>query len=169
MIERLAALKRRLLGDELPWQAPEVLQTSSMDCGPAALASWLTGCGLPTNYARLREACQTDVDGTSIDAMEELANGLGLATEQVMLPAEALFAQAQPSMPCIAVVLQAESSDALCRRVARAVRLGPDHGPVARVASGCAKRSCWNGCSNTDCRCRRRTGSTTPAATSFTR
>jgi ATP-binding cassette subfamily B protein len=45
--------------------AVEVIQTSGMDCGPAALKCLLEGFGLPIAYGRLREACQTDVDGPS--------------------------------------------------------------------------------------------------------
>ncbi len=47
--------------------APEVIQTSAMDCGPAALKCLLNGFGIAASYGRLREACQTDVDGTSIN------------------------------------------------------------------------------------------------------
>lgn len=65
--------------------AHEVIQTSAMDCGPAALKCLLEGFGVPVSYGRLREACQTDVDGTSIDALEEVARRLGLEAEQVML------------------------------------------------------------------------------------
>ena len=39
------------------WLAPEVVQTSSMDCGPAALKCLLEGSGIPVSYGRLREAC----------------------------------------------------------------------------------------------------------------
>ena len=67
---------------------PEVVQTSNMDCGPAALKSLLEGFGIPVNYGRLREACQTGVDGTSIDTIEEVANQLGLQAEQIVLPAD---------------------------------------------------------------------------------
>lgn len=83
--------------------APEVIQTSAMDCGPASLASVSRGLGVPVNYANLREACQTDVDGTSIDALESLASQLGLAATQILLPpAEALLRE--PSLlPAIAV------------------------------------------------------------------
>jgi ATP-binding cassette subfamily B protein len=35
-----------------------------MDCGPAALKCLLEGFGIPVSYGRLREACQTDVDGS---------------------------------------------------------------------------------------------------------
>jgi ABC-type bacteriocin/lantibiotic exporter with double-glycine peptidase domain len=72
---------------------PEVVQTSNMDCGPAALKSLLEGFGIPVNYGRLREACQTDVDGTSIDTIEEVANQLGLQAEQIMLPADHVSAR----------------------------------------------------------------------------
>jgi len=60
---------------------PEVIQASAMDCGPAALKSLMEGFGLPVSYGRLREACQTDVDGTSITTLEEVANSLGLKCE----------------------------------------------------------------------------------------
>ena len=71
--------------------APEVVQTSAMDCGPAALKCLLEGFGIPVSYGRLREACQTDVDGTSIDTIEVVANQLGVAAEQMMLPIDHLF------------------------------------------------------------------------------
>ena len=66
----------------------EVVQTSAMDCGPAALKCLLEGFGIAVSYGRLREACQTDVDGTSIDTLEEVAVQLGLEAEQVMLPVD---------------------------------------------------------------------------------
>src|SRR5262249_56041832 len=83
-----ATAKRRFL-------APEVVQTSSMDCGPAALACLLEGFGIRASYGRLREACQTDVDGTSIDTLEEIANQLGLVAEQVMVPSDHIFIPSQ--------------------------------------------------------------------------
>jgi hypothetical protein len=49
---------------------PEVVQTLAMDCGPAVLACLLQGFGIPAEYGRLREACQTDVDGTSIGTID---------------------------------------------------------------------------------------------------
>ncbi|RYZ36041.1 MAG: hypothetical protein EOO71_33265 [Myxococcaceae bacterium] len=52
---------------------PEVIQSSKMDCGPAALKALLGGFGISVHYGRLREACRTSVDGTSIDTLEELA------------------------------------------------------------------------------------------------
>ena len=79
-----ASAKRRFL-------APEVVQTSAMDCGPASLKCLLEGFGIPVSYGRLREACQTDVDGTSIDTIEEVAGQLGLEAEQVMVPDDHLL------------------------------------------------------------------------------
>jgi ATP-binding cassette subfamily B protein len=78
---------------------PEVVQSSAMDCGPAALKAFLEGHGISLSYGRLREACQTDVDGTSIESLEELATGLGVPVEQVLLPKEAVLG----SLPAIAV------------------------------------------------------------------
>jgi ABC-type bacteriocin/lantibiotic exporter with double-glycine peptidase domain len=84
---------------------PEVVQTSNMDCGPAALKSLLEGFGIPVNYGRLREACQTGVDGTSIDTIEEVANQLGLRTEQIMLPSDHVLIDDARALPAIAVVV----------------------------------------------------------------
>ncbi|MGE0622072.1 MAG: cysteine peptidase family C39 domain-containing protein [Pseudomonadales bacterium] len=83
---------------------PEVTQTSAMDCGPAVLASMLAGFGASVSFPRLREACQTDVDGTSIDTLEELAVRFGLCAEQVVLPNDCVFDAAGSNLPCIAVV-----------------------------------------------------------------
>lgn len=82
---------------------PEVVQTSHMDCGPAALKAVLTGFGISVSYGRLREACQTSVDGTSIDTLEEVAQQLGLNAQQVMLPADFLFSAEAKALPAIAV------------------------------------------------------------------
>jgi ABC-type bacteriocin/lantibiotic exporter with double-glycine peptidase domain len=84
---------------------PEVVQTSNMDCGPAALKSLLDGFGIPVNYGRLREACQTDVDGTSIDTIEEVANQLGLRAEQIMLPPDHVLIDEARALPAIAIVV----------------------------------------------------------------
>lgn len=86
--------------------APEVVQTSAMDCGPAALKCLLDGFGLPASYGRLREACQTDVDGTSIDTLEDLANDVGLIAEQTLLPLDHVIVSAATVLPAIAVVRQ---------------------------------------------------------------
>lgn len=92
-----AKSKRRLL-------VPEVVQTSAMDCGPASLKSLLEGFGVSVSYGRLREACQTDVDGTSIDTMEEVAIQLGLEAEQIMIPADHLLLAEADALPAIVVV-----------------------------------------------------------------
>jgi ATP-binding cassette subfamily B protein len=84
---------------------PEVVQTSNMDCGPAALKALLEGFGIPVNYGRLREACQTGVDGTSIDTIEEVANQLGLQAEQIVLPADHVPLEEARALPAIAVVV----------------------------------------------------------------
>jgi ABC-type bacteriocin/lantibiotic exporter with double-glycine peptidase domain len=89
--------RRRLL-------APEVVQTSAMDCGPAALKCLLEGFGVTVSYGRLREACQTSVDGTSIDTLETVAGLLGLEAEQIMLPVEHVVAPGAAALPAIAVL-----------------------------------------------------------------
>jgi ABC-type bacteriocin/lantibiotic exporter with double-glycine peptidase domain len=84
--------------------APEVVQTSAMDCGPAALKCLLGGFGVDVSYGRLREGCQTDVDGASIDTLEEIAIALGLDAEQTMLPVDHLLLPEAKSLPAIVVV-----------------------------------------------------------------
>lgn len=86
------------------WLVPEVVQTSGMDCGPAALKALLGGFGVPVSYGRLREVCQTDVDGTSIDSLEQVAGQLGLDVEQAMVPADHLFLPEASSLPALVVV-----------------------------------------------------------------
>ena len=48
------------------WLAPEVLQTSLMDCGPAALQSVLLGLGANVSYEQLRDRTGAGADGSSI-------------------------------------------------------------------------------------------------------
>jgi ABC-type bacteriocin/lantibiotic exporter with double-glycine peptidase domain len=91
-------LKRRLI-------IPEVVQTSMMDCGPASLKAMLEGWGIPVSYGRLREACQTDVDGTSIDTLEEVGAQLGLVTEQIMVPIDHVLLSSANTFPAIVVVM----------------------------------------------------------------
>ncbi|MEM7307359.1 MAG: cysteine peptidase family C39 domain-containing protein [Planctomycetota bacterium] len=105
--------------------APEVVQTSAMDCGPAALKSLLEGFGIAVSYGRLREACQTEVDGTSIDTLEEIARSVGLRAEQVMIPADHLLLPGQRLLPAIVVVRSPTG--------AHFVILWRRHGPFVQV------------------------------------
>ncbi|MBV9268687.1 MAG: hypothetical protein JO061_21140, partial [Acidobacteriaceae bacterium] len=86
------------------WFIPEVVQSSALDCGPAALKSYLEGFNIPVSYGRLREACQTGLDGTCIDTVETVANQLGVASEQIMLPIDHLFLPESKSLPAVLVV-----------------------------------------------------------------
>lgn len=86
------------------WLVPEVVQTSAMDCGPAALKCLLEGFNIPISYGRLREACQTNVDGTSIDMLEDVANQSGVDAEQVMLPIDHIFLSEADVLPALVVV-----------------------------------------------------------------
>lgn len=84
------------------WLAKEVIQTSHMDCGPAALKCILEGYGVSANYERLRESCQTDVDGTSITDLEKAAHALGIRCKQVVSPADQLLSDSS-QLPALAV------------------------------------------------------------------
>ena len=92
------------------WLVPEVVQTSAMDCGPASLKSLLEGFRVPVSYGRLREACQTDVDGTSIDSIELLSNQLGVAAEQVLIPFDHLFLDSAQALPAVVVVRHSDGA-----------------------------------------------------------
>jgi ATP-binding cassette subfamily B protein len=98
------------MGRDRRWLAPEVIQTSAMDCGPASLKCLLEGHGIPVSYGRLREACQTDVDGTSIDAIEVVANQLGLDAQQVMLPLDHLFLEEARALPAMVVTCRSDGA-----------------------------------------------------------
>lgn len=87
-----------------PFFAPEHLQISSMDCGVAALTSLLAGSGVAVDYERLRHACRTDVDGTSIDALEAIASDLGLDVCQHLVPPDLLVDAVEERYPAIAIV-----------------------------------------------------------------
>jgi ATP-binding cassette subfamily B protein len=112
-------VRRRLL-------APEVIQTSAMDCGPAALKCLLEGFGVPVSYGRLREACQTDVDGTSIDTLEDIARQLGLEAEQIILPRDHLLLEETGALPAIIVMR-------LPNGFVHFVILWRGHGPLVQV------------------------------------
>jgi ATP-binding cassette subfamily B protein len=90
---------------------PEVIQTSAMDCGPACLAALLAGHGVRASYERLREACQTDVDGTSIDTIEEAAVQLGLEAAQVIVPVDHVLLPEAGALPAIAVTRQPDGGN----------------------------------------------------------
>jgi ABC-type bacteriocin/lantibiotic exporter with double-glycine peptidase domain len=84
--------------------APEYHQVSVMDCGVGALSCFLRGYGLDPSYERLREACQTSVDGTSIEALESIAVGLGIDVLQHLIPPDLLSEGLEGRWPSIAVV-----------------------------------------------------------------
>src|SRR5687768_16121369 len=105
---------------------PEVVQTSAMDCGPASLKCLLEGFDISVSYGRLREACQTDVDGTSIDTMEEIAGQLGLEAEQIMVPADHVLLPESGVLPAITVVRLAQGTTHF-------VVAWRSHGPVIQL------------------------------------
>jgi ABC-type bacteriocin/lantibiotic exporter with double-glycine peptidase domain len=82
---------------------PEVMQTSLMDCGPAALKAVLEGFGIAVDYDALRERCETDVDGTSIDALAELGAELGLTSHEVLVARDSFLLPEARCLPAIVV------------------------------------------------------------------
>lgn len=90
-------------------RAPEVLQVSAMDCGPAVLRALALGHGIDSDLDELRRRCNTDVDGTSIEALAQLAAEIGLETEERVLPAD--LALADPALLPAIGVLRLESGE----------------------------------------------------------
>lgn len=84
-------------------RVPEVLQSSLTDCGPAALKAVLEGFGISASYDELRERCQTDVDGTSIDALAALGHDFGLSSEQILVPPDHFLLPEARCLPAIVV------------------------------------------------------------------
>lgn len=82
---------------------PEVMQSSLMDCGPAALKAVLEGFGIDVNYDALRERCETDVDGTSIDALAMLGRSFGLETDEVLVSRDSFLVPEARCLPAIVV------------------------------------------------------------------
>ncbi len=105
---------------------PEVVQTSGMDCGPASLTSLLRGFNISADYGRLREACHTDVDGTSIDTLEEIIVQLGLNGEQIMVPTDHILLPETNALPAIVVVR-------LPNGFTHFVLLWERHGPLLQI------------------------------------
>lgn len=83
------------------WLAPVVVQTSSMDCGPACLASLFAGFGVRVSYEGLRDVCRTGQDGTSINVLEDTATELGLRVRQVLVPVEHAIRYGTGTLPAI--------------------------------------------------------------------
>jgi ABC-type bacteriocin/lantibiotic exporter with double-glycine peptidase domain len=104
----------------------EVIQTSAIDCGPASLKALLDGFHIPTSYGRLREACQTDVDGTSIDTIEVVAEQLGLDAQQILVPLDHVLLSEASTLPSIVVVRGANGT-------AHFIVAWRRHGPFVQV------------------------------------
>lgn len=85
------------------WRVPEVVQTSLMDCGPAALKCVLEGHGIAVPYATIRERCLTDVDGTSIDALAALGAELGLEAHEVLVAKDSFLLPEADCLPAVVV------------------------------------------------------------------
>lgn len=105
---------------------PEVIQTSDMDCGPAALKALFEGFNVSLSYGRLREACQTQVDGSSIDTIEDVAIKLGMNAQQTMLPPDHLPLLEAAALPALVVV-------SLAHGQTHFVIVWRMHGPFAQV------------------------------------
>jgi ATP-binding cassette subfamily B protein len=69
------------------------------------LTSLLRGLGVAASYEVLRDLCATDVDGTSIDAVESVAVAAGVVCQQTVVPVEHVTALPMEYLPAVAVTL----------------------------------------------------------------
>src|SRR5262245_13960463 len=105
-----------------PLLAPEVIQIGQMDCGPAVLKCMASAYGVTLDLERVRDACQTSIDGTSIDTLEVTLNAVGIPARQYVVPDTAFYYAATAYAPFILVV--------------RNVGSGPHFVVVWRAAAG---------------------------------
>jgi ATP-binding cassette subfamily B protein len=116
------------------WLVPEAVQVSVMDCGPAALTALLQGFDIDVSLGRLREACQTGVDGTSIDTLEEVLQQLSLDAEQILIPADHLLLREADALPALAVLASPNGSTHF-------VLVWRTHGPLVQLMDpACGRR-----------------------------
>jgi ATP-binding cassette subfamily B protein len=101
---------------------PEVVQTSLMDCGPAALKAVLEGFDIDIGYEALRARCQTGIDGTSIDALAELASELGLESHEMLVPRDHFLV---PEARCLPALVVARAGGGLFHFIVVWRRVGP--------------------------------------------
>jgi ABC-type bacteriocin/lantibiotic exporter with double-glycine peptidase domain len=84
--------------------APEVIQIGATDCGPAVLKCLASAWGLTLDLERVRQACQTTIDGTSLESIEDTLNAVGIPVRQFMIPQRAFYAVAAAHAPFILTV-----------------------------------------------------------------
>src|SRR5262249_8937628 len=96
-----------------PFFAPEVRQTSKMDCGPAVLRCLCEGMGIEVGYDRLRKLCVPEASGTTVANLKRAAAFAGLAVEEKIWPIDHLGHLQSPEadvLPAI-VILRSSRSD----------------------------------------------------------
>src|SRR5262245_39182928 len=89
--------------------APEVLQPSGVDCGPAVLKSLCAGVGLEIQYDQLRELCSTDRDGTTVENLQAAAARVGLETEQIVWPVGNFWSPEANALPVVVLLASPRS------------------------------------------------------------
>ncbi len=85
--------------------APEVVQVSATDCGPAVLTSALRGHRIAVDTTSLRDRCHTDVDGTAVTTLQTLALEEGLDADQVVVPLDHVTRADATNLPALAVTV----------------------------------------------------------------
>ncbi|MEZ5978075.1 MAG: cysteine peptidase family C39 domain-containing protein [Planctomycetota bacterium] len=100
-------------------RAPEVVQSSPVDCGPAVLASFLALHGIQVPVERLRDLLGTDVDGTSTSALRRVARSFGLDARQFHVPRGHLVDASRTLLPAVVVTRREDGANhfVLCERL----------------------------------------------------
>ncbi|MBP9707231.1 MAG: ATP-binding cassette domain-containing protein [Oligoflexales bacterium] len=92
------------------WSIPEVIQVSTMDCGPACLKSIAAGFSLDLDYDRLRSLCNTGMDGSSITDLEKVLASFGFEVTQQAIPWDFIIASPSQFFPAITFIEVGEGS-----------------------------------------------------------
>ncbi len=83
----------------MKFRLTEVLQVSQADCGPAAVASFLRGYGIPASYEELRVQCNTERDGSSYAELADVIESYGLPVRLSIVPFEHLLLESTTYLP----------------------------------------------------------------------
>jgi ATP-binding cassette subfamily B protein len=120
---------------------PLVQQIDEADCGAASLAMVCRHFGRKVSLARIRQLCHTARDGTSLKALTQAANELGLASRALKVSLRNL-----PQMPLPAIVhWQGNHWIVLIEVTPKFVRVAdPATGTVRRFARGEFEQK-WSG------------------------
>ncbi|MBI4788804.1 MAG: ATP-binding cassette domain-containing protein, partial [Chloroflexi bacterium] len=106
---------------------PDVPQTSSLECGLAALKCVLEGYNISVSQRRLQEILQPAVEVTTLTKLQLAAQQFGLDVEQRMTPIDHFLLPAAENVPAIVVARQSSNHPTLAPHASAGVTQSSDH------------------------------------------